>query len=97
MTTNANLTKIAKEKIKSLAFGKMDVLIDEQSKKIRTRKLKRAELLGNTYKAKAKILFKSIDGIFRVETTVWATTESYVSLKGGILIPIHCIKGVDFY
>lgn len=88
---------IEKENITSLAFGNHDVLRDEQLKIQRNRKLKRAEKLGNAYKSKTKILFRSMKGLYRVETTVWATTEQYVSLKGGVLIPIHCIKSVDFY
>lgn len=97
MNTRPAANLIEKENITRLAFGNTDVLLDDQLKKQRTRKLKRAEQLGNAYKSKAKILFKSLEGIFKVETTVWATTEQYVSLKGGVLIPIHCIKGVDFY
>ncbi len=92
---NPNL--IEKENIKNLAFGSNDVLRDEKLVKQRVRKLKRAAQLGNIYKTKSKILFRSLEGIFKVETTVWAATENYVSLKGGVLIPIHCIKGVDFY
>lgn len=88
---------IAKEQIKALKFGIMEVLEDKKEITIRSRRLKRAEQLGNAYKAKAKIAFRSLEGLFRVETTVWATTEKFVSLKGGVLIPIHCIKGVEFY
>ena len=88
---------IQKENIDTLNFGQKEVLQDNKEITIRSRRLKRAEQLGNAYKAKAKIAFRSLEGIFRVETTVWATTEKFVSLKGGILIPIHCIKGVEFY
>jgi hypothetical protein len=88
---------IAKEKIGTLHFVQTEVLEDIQEITIRSRKLKRAEQLGNIYKTKSKIAFKTLEGLFRVETTVWATTEKFVSLKGGILIPIHCIKGVEFY
>lgn len=97
MLKNPNSNLIEKENIKDLAFGNKDVLRDEQLVKQRVRKLKRAAQLGNNYKTKSKILFRSLEGIYKVETTVWATTENYVSLKGGVLIPIHCIKGVDFY
>lgn len=97
MAQSTNSNYIAKEKIENLVFGNTDVLLDESLKTTRERKLKRAEKLGNSFKTKAKILFKSLEGIHKVETTVWATTEQFVSLKGGILIPIHCIKGVDFY
>ena len=97
MITTPKSNVIEKENIHQLAFGSSDVLLDEQLKIQRRRRLKRAEQLGNSYKTKSKILFKSLDGVFKVETTVWATTEKFVSLKGGAIIPIHCIKGVDFY
>ena len=88
---------IQKENIDMLHFGSIEVLQDNHEITQRTRRLKRAEKLGNNYKSKSKIAFKSLEGLFRVETTVWATTEKFVSLKGGVLIPIHCIKGVEFY
>lgn len=88
---------IEKENIGTLHFGPMEVLQDNHEITKRSRRLKRAEKLGNCYKSKSKIAFRSLEGLFRVETTVWATTEKFVSLKGGVLIPIHCIKGVEFY
>lgn len=97
MNRGTSRTTIEKENITGLQFGNNEVLEDKQQINTRSRRLKRAEQLGNAYKSKAKIVFKSIEGLFKVETTVWATTEKFVSLKGGILIPIHCIKNVDFY
>lgn len=97
MNKGTSRTIIEKERITGLQFGNNEVLEDKQQINRRSRRLKRAEQLGNAYKAKAKIVFKSIEGLFKVETTVWATTEKFVSLKGGVLIPIHCIKNVDFY
>lgn len=97
MTNNSKNTSIQKEKIKALKFGESEILKDNKLRIQRKLNLKRAEQLGNSYKAKAKIIFESIEGLFKVETTVWATTEKFVSLKGGVLIPIHCIKNVNFY
>lgn len=97
MHTEQENSKIQKENIKDLKFGDQEILEENTLRIQRKLNLKRAEQLGNSYKAKAKIIFKSMEGLFKVETTVWATTEKFVSLKGGVLIPIHCIKNVNFY
>lgn len=83
---------IEKENIPSLNF--VNSCVDIDSIKVR---LKKAEQLGNGFKRKSKILFKTLEGVFKVETTVWATTENHVVLKGGVLIPINCIDSVNFY
>jgi hypothetical protein len=30
-----------------------------------------------------------------VETTIWATTDTAIMLKGGVVIPIHRIHSID--
>lgn len=92
-----NFTSIEKELVPSLKFWKDEVIADLKIQKERNRKLKTAELLGNTHKRKAKIVFKTMEGLYRVETTVWAKTEKFVALKGGVLIPVACILAVDFF
>ena len=57
MITTPKSNVIEKENIHQLAFGSTDVLMDEQLKIQRKRRLKRAEQLGNSYKTKSKILF----------------------------------------
>lgn len=59
-------------------------------------KLLAAQRLGNEFKSKTTIVFQTEDGIKRVETTVWSTTEGYIQLKGCILIPINSIIEIDF-
>lgn len=88
---------IEKELVPSLKFWKDEVINDIKIRKERNAKLKNAELLGNSYKRKSKIVFKTMEGLYRVETTVWAKTENFVALKGGVLIPVGCILAVDFF
>jgi|TARA_R110002153_G_scaffold6210_13_gene28559 hypothetical protein len=88
---------IEKENINKLNFINIDVLDDVDGKKSRYHNLRKAEILGNIHKRKIKIIFKSSEGIFKVETTVWARSEKYISLKGGVCIPISCIFEVSFF
>ncbi|MGN0002160.1 MAG: hypothetical protein ACI35V_01880 [Sphingobacterium composti] len=59
-------------------------------------KLVDAQRLGNEFKSKATIVFNSVDGPLRVETTVWSVTDKYVQIKSGVLIPLRSIIQVEF-
>lgn len=86
---------INKEEIKGkVRFPHSDVLSTNQAKDERKKKLEKAMLLGNGYKGKIKIVFATEDGERFVETTVWATTDTTVQLKGDVSIPIHAIRDV---
>ncbi len=88
------LNVIDKESIKGLQFKSAEVLPDVNSQKIRANELYRGMLLGNAHKSKVKIIFESIAGLNMVNTTIWATTDKNVVLKGGLLIPICSILEV---
>ncbi len=86
---------IKKEQISSLAFiGTNDVLDNEVAKSKRKSDLYRAMILGNVYHVKCKLVFVSDDKIYKVDTTVWASTDNYVTLKGGTIIPVNSILEV---
>ena len=91
------LNVIEKENINKLSFVNIDVIEDLEAKKSRYNNLKRAAILGNIHKRKIKIIFKSSEGMFKVETTVWSRNEKYVTLKGGVSIPISSIFKVNFF
>ena len=59
-------------------------------------KLTDAQRLGNEFKSKASIVFNTVDGPLRVETTVWSVTDKYVQIKSGVLIPLAAILEVEF-
>lgn len=85
------LNVIEKENIKGLQFKTEEVLADVNAQKARAHELYRGMLLGNAHKGKVKIIFESIAGMNMVNTTIWATTDKNVVLKGGMLIPICSI------
>lgn len=86
---------IPKELIGQYRFVK--TAINELSKKVTLKtELERAMVLGNAFRNKVKIIFETDRGPLAVETTVWATTDKSVALKGGVNIPMDCIHEIVF-
>ncbi|MBI2968972.1 MAG: hypothetical protein HYY40_14315 [Bacteroidetes bacterium] len=97
MTTPPSVpVPIEKENISGLAFPQADVLPTDDLRLKRREELFMATTLGNLEHLKVKIIFESAQGTMSVTTTIWATTEKYISLKGGVTIPIHCIYDTVF-
>ncbi|UYZ60429.1 hypothetical protein [Hymenobacter latericus] len=89
---------VAKETIPTLRFPHEDVLPTVAEQKVRRFDAERACALGNNYHGKLDIYFQTEDGrVKRVQTTVWAVHENYITLKAGITIPLNAIIGFDFY
>ncbi len=85
---------ISKEQITHSNFPDGEVLANDDLKYQRQERLVKGMVLGNSYKKKIDILFETSKGMSQVKTTIWATTNRAVLLKGGISIPIHCIHDV---
>jgi hypothetical protein len=94
MNMTETIQKIAKESVHECSFISSP-RNSEQGKEIENR-LHSAMLLGNNYRSKVRITFSTRDGLREVETTVWAYTEKYVVLKGGIFLPVNSVVSVDF-
>ena len=87
---------IEKENIPSLNFSKRDVLTDPDERLKRLNDLFRSQSLGNLHQSKVKLIFKTADNqIYQVETTIWAVSDYFVSLKGGVNIPINSIFKIE--
>jgi hypothetical protein len=92
-----NLNCIAKELIPQYTFVSEDVLSkDAAGRALRASNLVRAERLGNAYHGKVRITFQTLGQENVVETTVWAASHDYVSLKGGVVLPVRSISEVEF-
>ena len=96
MNAAVNELLIDKAEIPQLNVARQDVLTDAWSKVRRTDALRRAMMLGNLHKQKVRISFQSTDGPRAIETTVWGVTDRHVQLKGGISLPVACIRSVAF-
>ncbi|MBA3899199.1 MAG: hypothetical protein H0X62_03160 [Bacteroidetes bacterium] len=88
---------VQKEEIANFLFPAKEVLETEDKISNRRLELERATTLGNAEHGKIKIIFEDRDGVKKVETTIWATTESNIVLKGGVFIPIHRIHELSVY
>ena len=88
---------IEKEKIKELKFVNHEVLHSSDAISHRKKELERATTIGNAHHGKIKIVFETQDGLKEVETTVWSTTEKFITLKGDLTIPVNAIKDVFIY
>lgn len=88
---------IQKEQLGLFRYSPSEVLLGEWEKVYRQFSLQRAERLGNSFKGKVKIFFRTSENETKVvDTTVWAATDEYVSLKGGMSIPVWAILGIEF-
>ncbi|CAL2104417.1 conserved protein of unknown function [Tenacibaculum sp. 190130A14a] len=94
MTTNSNFQTVAKEQIKFLKFPKEEVLKKKNAIVNRFLDLQRALSLGNLEREKVKIFFMDIDGLKKVETTVWGITDTSVILKQSTIIPLKRIVSI---
>jgi hypothetical protein len=90
-------TQIRKEDISNIHFAHKEVLSLDFDRKQRQWSLNKALALGNAYHGKVHIIFEAESGEnLEVDTTIWAVTDSHISLKGGVSIPISAIKDVYF-
>lgn len=89
--------RVEKENLKNYIFIKEDVISDIKLQKRRYANIQRAVKLGNGFKNKVKIFFRTKDNdLYFVETTVWGAGKEYIELKGGVNIPIQAIEKIDF-
>lgn len=92
-----NITIVPKEQLNTLKFIKNEVIPETVLQRLRKFELDRALILGNIDHNKVSITFKTEDGsLLQVKTTIWAVTEDYVALKGGVHIPIKAIVAIEF-
>lgn len=86
--------RIKKEEIPHLHCNCNEVLNKQEEIKKRIAELKKAANKGQSFYSKTRIVFLTEEGLKEVTTTVFAVTDQNVVLKGGINIPVCCIKQV---
>lgn len=89
-----NAKKIETNEILKLHFIPQDVFENFNQKEERKQKLEKGVILGNIEKQKCKIIFHAKEGNNYIETTIWAVTDKYLCLKGGITLSIASILEV---
>ena len=87
---------IKPEEVSTLKFTNEDVLKDEKLRIQRQRDLQKAMVLGNSFKQKVILLFKDYKSNKHLMTTVWHSSSEYISLKGGVVLPVKSIYKIEF-
>jgi len=88
---------IEKEIIPSLSFPKHDVLELQFQRVARLQALRVATKLGNNFKHKVKIIFIDDQTVKCVNTTIWMSSDNFVSLKNGTMIPVNRILEIRLF
>ncbi len=88
---------LQKEQVGSLRFASADVLASSDERRRRAHHIERACTLGNAYHCKVLIHFLTADGhAHRIDTTIWACDEHYITLKAGASLPVRALMGIEF-
>jgi hypothetical protein len=93
MQDTLNPILVEKEAIVNFSF-KNNVAIQQHPQLLK--KLQDATGLGNLSKVKFHIDFQSDSGPKSVQTTIWATGNKFICLKGGLWIPISKIIDIRY-
>ena len=88
-----DLQTIQKETIPFCGFKKKPYIPQQQELR---KQLDCSTALGNNYRTKVQIVFCDDEGLKMVHTTIWATLERYILLKGDVRIPISRIVEIIF-
>ncbi|MFN8286836.1 MAG: hypothetical protein U0V74_08805 [Chitinophagales bacterium] len=90
-----SVKKIEKEQLKECQFKKPVYHFTDYELRERNRRLYLAMLMGNNFHSKVRVIFNTVEGYKEVFTTIWATTEKFILLKGGNFIPLEAIAYVE--
>jgi hypothetical protein len=89
-----SVTLIEKEEIEKSHFPDQEVLLTQEDINHRQYEAERAMKLGNYFKDKVQIVFEDMEGIKKVETTIWGITDKRLLLKRGLMIPLHRVHEI---
>ncbi len=90
-----SVKKIEKEQLKECQFRKPVYHFTDYELRERNRRLYLAMLMGNNFHSKVRVIFNTVEGYKEIFTTIWATTEKFILLKGGTFIPLEAIAYVE--
>ena len=82
---------IEQKELLRVIFKNEETMYIQEQVKSRDQKLYMAMLMGNHYYDNVRILFNTEDGEREVTSRIWARTDKFVVLKGGMFIPIGAV------
>ncbi|MCS6990755.1 MAG: hypothetical protein NZL95_02730 [Chitinophagales bacterium] len=85
---------ISAEQIPYQLLRHEDVLTNPEERQRRIAKLREAARRNRMFYSKAIICFETLEGPKQVCANIWEVTDTYLILKGGINLPIACVRDV---
>jgi hypothetical protein len=86
--------KINQDELLKVIFKKEDKMYIQEEVKSRDQKLYMAMLMGNNYYDNVRIVVNTEDGERELVSRIWARTDKFVVLKGGMFIPIGSVVDI---
>jgi hypothetical protein len=83
--------KIEKQDLLEVIFKNEEKMYIQGEIKTRDQKLYMAMLMGNNHYDNVRIVFNTEDGEREIMSRIWARTDKFVVLKGGMFIPIGAV------
>ncbi len=90
-----NAEIVEQDLITALDFMENEVLESKDEISDRAANLEIALSLSSNYHRQSELVFETMEGIKKTQTTIWAITDRNVILSGGNFIPVHCIREVQ--
>lgn len=84
-------TQIEQRYMLKVAFKNDTTMCIEEAAKSKNQKVYMAMLMGNHNCDNVRILFNTEDGERELSSRIWALTDKYIVLKGGMFIPIEAV------
>jgi hypothetical protein len=84
-------TQIEQIDMSEVAFKNDKTMYIDEAIKSKSQKVYMAMLMGNHNCDNVRILFNTEDGEREVSSRIWALTDKYIVLKGGMFIPIEAV------
>ena len=82
---------IEQDDLLKVTFKNDRTMYIQEELKTRDQKLYMAMVMGNNYYENVRILFNTEDGVRELVSRIWARTDKFVVLNGGMFIPIGAV------
>jgi hypothetical protein len=83
--------KIEQQDLLKVIFKNEKTMHIQEQLKSKDQKVYMAMLMGNHYHDNVRILFDTEDGEREIVSRIWARTDKFVVLKGGMFIPLGAV------
>src|SRR4051812_23169874 len=83
--------KVEQKELMTVAFKNDNNFYVQEQIKMKDQKLYMAMLMGNNYYNNVRILFNTEEGESEITSRIWARTDKFIVLRGGVFIPINSV------